>query len=150
MKPQNHQRRKITMPNQLTRVIDAIKQDPHGETARQVSHWLAVNVMGCKIDEIIYREHSFSESFKKVYVLPDGTVLFSFKPLTDANHTRMLVFTQRLYPNPSGQGYYLLSETPYTQFPLNAYDPDTTHDACQVLRKCHAEGTLTDDILKGF
>ena len=27
---------------------------------------------------------------------------------------------------------------------------DTARNYCQVLRKCHAEGTLTDEILKGF
>jgi hypothetical protein len=32
------------MTNELTRVLDAIKQDPHGEVARQASHWLAVEV----------------------------------------------------------------------------------------------------------
>jgi len=142
------------MTNELTRVIDAIKADPHGEVARNVCHWFAVNVMGWDWYNCGYEKHygvkvPFSDSTCPID-FEFRCEVNKWQPLTDANHTRMLVFTQRLYPNPSGQGYYLLSETPYTQFPLNAYDPDTTHDACQVLRKCHAEGTLTDDILKGF
>ena len=143
------------MTNELTRVLDAIKQDPHGEVARLVAHWLAVEVMGWKyVDNERHPEknHYIAQGLQGIKTGEWARVMFQdeWQPLTDANHTRMLVFTQRLYPNPSGQGYYLLSETPYTQFPLNAYDPDTTHDACQVLRKCHAEGTLTDDTLKGF
>ena len=142
------------MTNELTRVIDAIKKDPHGEVARQASHWLAVEVMGLiEIDD--------------------------WQPFTDANHTRMLVrsfientdlqfynYDENYSPEnpqpvtllsagvkPITTGYKLvdcIGSLAMTNLLLFPYSDDTTHDACQVLRKCHAESTLTDEILKGF
>jgi hypothetical protein len=54
------------MTNELTRVLDAIKQDPHGEVARQASHWLAVNVMGWihKIDIMGEKVYQYTIKFK--------------------------------------------------------------------------------------
>ena len=142
------------MTNELTRVIDAIKKDPHGEVARQASHWLAVEVMGLiEIDD--------------------------WQPFTDANHTRMLVrsfientdlqfynYDENYSPEnpqpvtllsagvkPITTGYKFvdcIGSLAMTNLLLFPYSDDTTHDACQVLRKCHAESTLTDEILKGF
>ena len=137
----------------LTRVIDAIKQDPHGEVARQASHWLAVNVMGWE------SRLPFSLNTFGTYLTgePYGIVAWTeWRPLTDANHTRMLVrkvFKDIcLYKSYVGEGNYSVhyGENDYHELDLDPYGDDITHDACQVLRKCHADGTLTDEILKGF
>ena len=138
------------MPNQLTRVIDAIKQDPHGETARQVSHWLAVNVMGWE------SRLPFSLNTFGTYLTgePYGIVAWTeWQPFTDSNHTRMLVLKCGLC-RVICQGFVSYSLKANTEdirhFELYPYSDNITHDACQVMRKCHAEGTLTDEILKGF
>jgi hypothetical protein len=131
------------MTNELTRVLDAIKKDPHGEVARQASHWLAVNVMGWE------SRLPFSLNTFGTYLTgePYGIVAWTeWQPFTDANHTRMLVIKVgvRLYDD----GLFLAGYPAIHR--LDPYSDDPTHDACQVLRKCHAESTLTDEILKGF
>ena len=148
------------MTNELTRVIDAIKADPHGEVARQASHWLAVEVMHGELLHRGWRGSSSDLSWdNSIYAYEiDGEVIFvnKWRPLTDANHTRMLVrkvFKDIcLYKSYVGEGNYSVhyGENDYHELDLDPYGDDITHDACQVLRKCHAEGTLTDEILKGF
>jgi hypothetical protein len=138
------------MTNELTRVIDAIKKDPHGEVARQASHWLAVNVMGWihKIDIMGEKVYQYTIKFKSESIddMPAWMPIKSWQPFTDANHTRMLVIKVgvRLYDD----GLFLAGYPAIHR--LDPYSDNTTHDACQVMRKCHADGTLTDDILKGF
>jgi hypothetical protein len=160
-----HERKEMSnMENQLTRVIDAIKQDPHGKVARNVCHWLAVEVMGrkCIIDPLgqsVYEYYIDTQEYvkrhenvgdKKIYSIENKIKAWMpisyWQPFTDANHTRMLVIKVgvRLYDD----GLFLAGYPAIHR--LDPYSDNTTHDACQVMRKCHADGTLTDDILKGF
>jgi hypothetical protein len=160
------------MTNELTRVLDAIKKDPHGEVARQASHWLAVKVMGWE-KTALTEVHFCYEPCTPLMCTDD------WQPFTDANHTRMLVrsfientdlqfynYDENYSPEnpqpvtllsagvkPITTGYKLvdcIGSLAMTNLLLFPYSDDTTHDACQVMRKCHAEGTLTDEILKGF
>lgn len=131
------------MTNQLQRVIDAIKEDPHGDVARNVCHWLAFIVMSW---------HLVRNKAGKVIAYmgtPVGDASEGWwQPLTDANHTRMLVRKVGVvYPH----RHPCLQSESGGIYPLRPYDADDpTHDACQVLRKYHAEGTLTDETLEGF
>ena len=146
------------MTNELTRVLDAIKQDPHGEVARLVAHWLAVEVMGWKyVDNERHPEknHYIAQGLQGIKTGEWARVMFQdeWQPLTDANHTRMLVLKCGLC-RVICQGFVSYSLKANTEdirhFELYPYSDNITHDACQVMRKCHAEGTLTDEILKGF
>jgi len=120
------------MTNLLQQVNEAIIKDPHGCVARHASHWLAVEVMG--------------EEFAARIVFEND-----WQPFTNANHTYGLV---RKVGIVEYRGQDILGDA-YPEeyapiFPVSQYDGDTTHDARQVLNKCHAEETLTDEILKGW
>lgn len=143
------------MSNQLTRVIDATKADPHGEVARNVCHWTAVKVMGWKYVENERhpeKNHYLAQGLKGIKAREWARVMFrdEWQPLTDANHTRMLVFKWGVnYFN----GVAVLGDASDGVFAFNKlkpYSDDFAHDACQVLRKCHHECVLTDETLKGF
>jgi hypothetical protein len=129
------------MTNYLDQVNQAIINDPHGSVAREASHWLAVEVMGWELVAVGFdwyfatlkegaEDNNLPVNYRLVMSVGD------WQPFTDANHTRMLVIHySRTFGNVVG---------------LKPYSDDTTHDARQVLNKCHAEGKLTDDTLKGW
>lgn len=139
------------MSNELTRVIDAIKQDPHGETARNVCHWLAVNVMGWDYSEGFYDiqedEHGDGiEVWQPAFYCKKETVggftlnhdimdANDWQPLTDANHLGMIC-------EKVGLLIEFKHDMPFKEFVL-----ECTLDA---LRWEYKEGTLADELLKGF
>ena len=115
------------MPNPLTRVNDAIKQDPHGEVARQASHWLAVDVMG-------WEEKYLGCLLGFCYVDLDNKDIeiniADWQPLTDANSAWELVKHCKQTPMIIRQHVYEVG--------------------INKLFECYTGGDLTDDTMKGW
>ena len=133
------------MSNELTCVIDAIKQDPHGETARNASHWLAVSVMNARDS---YMKDPLGRIVKSQPIYIFGKTVIKHKdwqPLTDANHTRRLwkALCDKCEMG-SGELAYKLFLNLLTQEPVDVVMGIMSDEGCR-----HYTG-LTDEILKGF
>jgi hypothetical protein len=144
------------MTNPLNQVNEAIINDPHGSMARHASHWLAVEVMGWEAlhrqiakcwttGEAVYDTTYYYAADKKVMPMSH------WQPLTDANHTRMLVraMAYLLHPDDQEEAEMTLciAETVYG---TNPYGKDTTHDGLKVLFILAHHKIIKDDTLKGW
>ena len=113
------------MSNYLTRVNDAIKQDPHGSVARNASHWLAVHVMGWSWDNLAYYWRPFKDLNDRGKMWKED-----WQPLTDANSAWELVKHCKQTPMIIRQHVYEVG--------------------INKLFECYTGGDLTDDTMKGW
>lgn len=143
------------MTNKLEQTINDIKKNPHGAVARNAAHWLGTKVMSWVISEegeyLDKGIHVSDISNRYLYCYSvDGDDEYTniFNPFTDANHTRMLVreyaitTAEKLESPTEGPVAAIFFLVVSTMYP---YGEDSTYDACQVLRKCYAEGLLKDE-----